>query len=51
VACIAREEEKEEAARYVQECMRWRPKWAQTLPLDCEVKYGDSYGTTRKFKG
>ena len=51
VACIAREEEKEEAARYVQECMRWRPKWAQTLPLDCEVKYGDSYGTTKKFKG
>ena len=51
VACIAREEEKEEAARYVQECMRWRPKWAQTLPLDCEVKYGDSYGTTTKFKG
>jgi hypothetical protein len=51
VACIAREEEKEEAARYVQECMRWRPKWAQTLPLDCEVKYGDSYGTTRKFIG
>jgi DNA polymerase len=49
VACIAREEEKEEAARYVQECMRWRPKWAQTLPLDCEVKYGDSYGTTRKY--
>jgi DNA polymerase len=51
VACIAREEEKEEAARYVQECMRWRPKWAQALPLDCEVKYGDSYGTTRKFIG
>ena len=51
VACIAREEEKEEAARYVRECMRWRPKWAQTLPLDCEVKYGDSYGTTRKFIG
>jgi DNA polymerase I-like protein with 3'-5' exonuclease and polymerase domains len=51
VACIVREEEKEEAARYVQECMRWRPKWAQTLPLNCEVKYGDSYGTTTKFKG
>jgi hypothetical protein len=31
--------------------MRWRPEWAQTLPLNCEVKYGDSYGTTTKFKG
>ena len=51
VACIAKEEEWEEAAKYVQECMRWRPKWAQTLPLDCEVKYGASYGTTTKFSG
>jgi DNA polymerase len=51
VACIAKEEEWEEAAKYVQECMRWRPKWAQTLPLNCEVKYGASYGTTTKFSG
>lgn len=51
VACIAKESEWEEAARYVQECMRWRPKWAQTLPLNCEVKYGKSYGTTKKFTG
>lgn len=51
VACIAKEEEWEEAAKYVQDCMRWRPKWAQTLPLDCEVKYGTSYGTTTKFSG
>jgi DNA polymerase len=51
VACIAKEEEWESAAKYVQECMRWRPKWAQTLPLDCEVKYGASYGTTTKFSG
>lgn len=51
VACIVPIEEKEVAAAYVQECMRWRPEWAQTLPLNCEVKYGDSYGTTTKFKG
>lgn len=44
IACIAREEEKEEAVKYVEECMKWRPKWAQTLPLSCEVGYGDSYG-------
>ena len=51
VACIARQEEAEEAARYVQECMRWRPTWAQTLPLNCEVKMGDSYGGAKKWKG
>lgn len=50
VACIAPEEEWKEAAKYVQECMRWRPAWAMTLPLNCEVKYGTSYGTTEKFK-
>lgn len=51
VACVARQEEAEEAARYVQECMRWRPTWAQTLPLNCEVKMGDSYGGAKKWKG
>lgn len=51
VACVAPEEEWQEAALYVQECMRWRPLWAQTLPLNCEVKYGKSYGTAKKFEG
>jgi DNA polymerase I-like protein with 3'-5' exonuclease and polymerase domains len=44
IACIAREEEKEEALQYVTECMRWRPEWAKTLPLNCEASYGNSYG-------
>lgn len=44
VACIAPIEEKEEAQRYVEECMSWRPKWAQTLPLACESGVGASYG-------
>lgn len=51
VACIAPEAEADEAARYVQECMRWRPKWAETLPLNCEVKVGTSYGGAVKWKG
>lgn len=51
VGCIAKVEEAEEAARYVQECMRWRPTWAQTLPLNCEVKMGTSYGGAKKWKG
>jgi DNA polymerase len=44
VACIAPEQEKEEAVRYVEECMSWRPKWALGLPLACESGVGLSYG-------
>jgi DNA polymerase len=44
VACIAPIEEKDEAKQYVEECMSWRPKWAQTLPLACESGVGASYG-------
>jgi DNA polymerase I-like protein with 3'-5' exonuclease and polymerase domains len=44
VACIVPLEETEQAAKYVESCMRWRPEWCQALPLDCEVGYGESYG-------
>ena len=44
VACIVPEAEADEALKYVEECMRWRPDWAQTLPLNCEAGAGKSYG-------
>jgi DNA polymerase I-like protein with 3'-5' exonuclease and polymerase domains len=44
VACIARQEEVDEALAYVEECMRWVPEWATGLPLNCEAGYGESYG-------
>jgi DNA polymerase len=44
VACVAKEEEAEEAVAYVIECMKWVPDWAQGLPLNCEAGYGKSYG-------
>lgn len=44
VACIAPIEEAAEAKKFVEECMSWRPKWAQTLPLACESGTGASYG-------
>jgi len=44
VACIAREEEAEEAKKYVEKCMRWTPEWANGLPLNCEAGYSHSYG-------
>lgn len=44
VACIAPQEEADEARAYVEACMRWRPDWAKTLPLNCESGMGRSYG-------
>lgn len=44
VACIAPEEEVEQAQQYVEQCMKTRPSWAQTLPLSCESGVGKSYG-------
>ena len=44
VTCVVREEEIEEAVAYVEECMKWRPDWCLTLPLNCETHYGKTYG-------
>jgi DNA polymerase len=44
IACIAPEAEAAEAQQFVEECMRWRPEWAKTLPLNCESGMGKSYG-------
>jgi DNA polymerase len=46
VACIAPKSEAEEAVKYVESCMRYRPSWCQDLPLNCEVGFGESYGET-----
>lgn len=50
VVCVAPKAEQDVALKYVQDCMRWRPDWCSTLPLNCEVEYGDSYGNLTKFK-
>jgi len=44
VACIVPIEEAKEAREYVEECMSWRPSWAQELPVACESGVGASYG-------
>lgn len=44
LGCIVPTQEAEEGFRYVQECMKVRPIWAQALPLDCEGGYAGSYG-------
>jgi DNA polymerase len=43
VMAVVKEEERDDAIRYVAECMSWRPKWAQTLPLACEIGAGRNY--------
>ena len=48
VACVVSESERDEAIKYVNECMRWRPKWAETLPLACEIGAGKNYGDCGK---
>ena len=45
VACIAPTDEVDEALKYVEECMRWRPDWCKDLPLNCEAGYGENYGS------
>ena len=44
VVVVAPEDEREEALKYVEECMSWRPSWASGLPLACEAGWGASYG-------
>ena len=42
VACVAPQQEAEEAMAYVMECMRFVPSWAQGIPLNCEAGIGES---------
>ncbi len=48
VACVARTDERDDAMRYVSECMSWTPEWAEGLPLACEVGVGSDYGECSK---
>jgi len=44
VMAVVPDSERDAAMVYINECMRWRPKWAQELPLACELGVGKSYG-------
>lgn len=45
---LAPEAELAQARAYVEGCMRWVPKWAEGLPINCESKWGYNYGELRK---
>ena len=42
--CVVKEEEVEEAVKFINECMSTPPSWAKGLPVTCEVKVAKSYG-------
>lgn len=44
IIVVAREDERDEARAYVESCMRWVPRWADGLPINCESKWGYNYG-------
>jgi DNA polymerase len=44
IVCVVPEAEVHEAQKYVEDCMRARPKWGKELPLNCESGFGKSYG-------
>jgi DNA polymerase len=43
VSCVP-EAEADDAREYIETCMRWTPKWAPGLPVNCESGVGTSYG-------
>lgn len=44
VGALVPEDGAAEGRQFIETCMRIRPKWATTLPLNCESKIGSSYG-------
>ena len=44
VICCVENDEAEEAKEYVERCMRYVPKWAKGLPLECESGVAKAYG-------
>tara|TARA_R100001082_G_scaffold104662_1_gene76172 strand:+ start:3197 stop:5020 length:1824 start_codon:yes stop_codon:yes gene_type:complete len=44
IVCCVQDEEVKDAQKYIEECMRWIPDWAEGLPIDCESGIGKNYG-------
>ena len=44
IACVVPDIDAPFARRYIEECMRTPPAWAQGLPLDCESGMARNYG-------
>ncbi len=44
VVNVIPEEEIDTAMKYITDIMSTPPTWAESLPVACEAKYGESYG-------
>jgi DNA polymerase I-like protein with 3'-5' exonuclease and polymerase domains len=44
IVCVATNEDKNNAIKFITDIMSTPPTWAEGLPVACEAKYGDSYG-------
>ena len=44
IVCVATNEDKDNAIKFITDIMSTPPTWAEGLPVACEAKYGDSYG-------
>ena len=44
IVCCVKDEEVTDAQKYIEECMRWTPDWADGLPINCESGTGKTYG-------
>ena len=50
VICCVKDSEVGEAARYVSECMKYVPEWAEGLPVRGDVDIGKDYGNCKRWK-
>ena len=48
IACIVPEDKWAESMRFISDCMRTAPAWAEGLPFNCEVGYGKNYSDSGK---
>jgi len=44
IVCVATNEDKDNALKFITDIMSTPPSWGQDLPIACEAKYGQSYG-------
>lgn len=49
VVAVVPEAQTDEAAEYIEECMRWTPSWAKGLPVSGEAQVGPNYGEVKRW--
>lgn len=50
VVSVVLDAEVDAAAKYIEECMAWIPKWAKGLPVSGEANTGPNYGEVKRWE-